>query len=60
MLNRENKHERHLILEGLARARLDFRFSHGAKLAFALAEIEARRNNRNLWSGGLDGIEGKQ
>jgi len=38
-----------LILEGLARARLDFRFSHEAKLAFALAEWEARENRRNLW-----------
>ena len=38
-----------LIFEGLAHARLDFRYSHGAKLHFALAEIEARRNKRNLW-----------
>jgi len=40
-----------LILEGLAHARLDFRFSHEAKLAFSLAEIEARRNKRNMWRG---------
>ena len=38
-----------LIFEGLAHARLDFRYSHEAKLYFALAEIEARRNKRNLW-----------
>jgi len=46
-----------LILEGLAHARLDFRFSHEAKLHFALAEIEARRNKRNLWGVGLEGID---
>jgi len=38
-----------LIREGLARARLDFRYSHEAKLHFALAEVEARTNRRNLW-----------
>ena len=24
-------------------------YSHGAKLSFAVAEVEARQNNRNLW-----------
>ena len=38
-----------LIREGLAHARLDYRYSHGAKLAFAVAEVEARRYKRNLW-----------
>ena len=38
-----------LIREGLAQARLDYRYSHGAKLSFAIAEVEARRNKRNLW-----------
>jgi endonuclease YncB( thermonuclease family) len=41
-----------LIREGLAHARLDYRYSHGAKLAFAVAEVEARRNKRNLWGNG--------
>jgi len=49
-----------LVLEGYARARLDFRYSHEAKLVFALAEWEARKDRRNLWSVGLDGIEGRQ
>ena len=47
-----------LVEHGYARARLDFRFSHEAKLAFALAEWEARKNRRNLWS--VEGIEGRQ
>jgi len=38
-----------LVLEGYARARLDFRYSHEAKLVFALAEWEARKDRRNLW-----------
>jgi micrococcal nuclease len=38
-----------LVLEGLAHARLNFRYSHEAKLHFALAEIEARKNRKNLW-----------
>ena len=38
-----------LIREGLAHARLDYRYSHGAKLAFAVAELEARKQRRNLW-----------
>jgi len=38
-----------LIREGLAHARLDFRYSHEAKLLFSLAEVEARRDKRNLW-----------
>ena len=38
-----------LIREGLAHARLDYRYSHGAKLAFALVEIEAQKHRRNLW-----------
>ena len=38
-----------LIREGLAHARLDYRYSHGAKRAFAGAEIEARKHRRNLW-----------
>ena len=38
-----------LIREGLAHARLDYRYSHMAKLAFAVAEVEARQNKRNLW-----------
>ena len=38
-----------LIREGLAHARLNYRYSHGAKLSFAVAEVEARQNNRNLW-----------
>jgi len=41
-----------LIREGLAHARLDYRYSHGAKLAFSIAEIEGRRNKRNLWKDG--------
>ena len=49
-----------LVLEGLAHARLDFRYSHEAKLHFALAEVEARKHRRNLWSAGLEGVEGKQ
>ena len=47
-----------LIREGLAHARLDFRYSHEAKLLFALAEVEARKHRRNLWSDGLDGNDG--
>ena len=38
-----------LIREGLAHARLDYRYSHMAKLAFAVAEVEARREKLNLW-----------
>jgi len=38
-----------LIREGLAHARLEYRYSQGSKLHFALAEVEARRNKRNLW-----------
>jgi len=38
-----------LIREGLAHARLDYRYSHGAKLAFAGTELEARKNRKNLW-----------
>ena len=49
-----------LIREGLAHARLDYRYSHGSKLAFAIAEVEARKQRRNLWSFGIDGIGGKQ
>ena len=41
-----------LIREGLAHARLDYRYSHEAKLSFAVAEVEARRNKRNLWGNG--------
>jgi len=39
-----------LIREGLAHARLEYRYSQGSKLAFALAEVEARRNKKNLWN----------
>ena len=49
-----------LILEGLAHARLDFRYSHEAKLHFALAELESRKHRRNMWSLGLEGIDEKQ
>ena len=35
--------------EGLAHARLDYLYSHGAKLSFAVAEVEARRYKKNLW-----------
>jgi micrococcal nuclease len=49
-----------LIREGLAHARLEYRYSQTAKLAFAVAEVEARRNKRNLWSVDIEGIEGKQ
>jgi micrococcal nuclease len=49
-----------LIREGLAHARLDFRYSHGAKLSFALAEVEARLNMRNLWSVCIEGIDREQ
>ena len=38
-----------LIREGLAHARLQYRYSHGAKLSFAVAEVEARKQRRNLW-----------
>ena len=38
-----------LIREGLAHARLDYHYSHGAKLSFAVAEVEARKHRRNLW-----------
>ena len=41
-----------LIREGLAHARLDYRYSHEAKLFFAIAEVDARRNKRNLWGNG--------
>jgi len=40
-----------LIRDGLAHARLDYRYSHEAKLAFAIAEVEARKNRWNLWKG---------
>ena len=43
-----------LIREGLAHARLDYRYSHGAKLSFAVAEVEARTNRRNLWKDGKE------
>ena len=49
-----------LIREGLAHARLGYRYSHGAKLAFAVAEVEARRDKRNMWSVDIEGIDGKQ
>lgn len=39
-----------LILEGLARAQLQYRFSKGAKTAFQQAEEEAKRTRKNLWS----------
>jgi len=39
-----------LIREGLAHARLEYRYSQGSKLAFALAEVEARKNKKNLWN----------
>ena len=39
-----------LIREGLAHAQLQYRFSKGAKEAFRLAEEEAKRAKRNLWS----------
>jgi len=42
-----------LIREGLAHARLDYRYSHEAKLFFAIAEVDARRNKRNLWGNGV-------
>jgi len=38
-----------LIREGLAHARLDYRYSHEKKLIFAVAEVEARKHRRNLW-----------
>jgi endonuclease YncB( thermonuclease family) len=38
-----------LVLEGLAHARLEFRYSHEAKLKLALAEVKARENRKNLW-----------
>jgi micrococcal nuclease len=38
-----------LIREGLAHARLHYRYSHGAKLSFAVAEVEARQNSKNIW-----------
>ena len=38
-----------LIREGLTRARLEYRYSYGAKRAFAVAEVEARKHRRNLW-----------
>jgi len=38
-----------LIREGLALARLDFRYSHSAKMHFALAEWDARISKRNIW-----------
>ena len=38
-----------LIREGLAQARLNYRYSHGAKLSFAVAEVEARQNSKNIW-----------
>ena len=41
-----------LIREGLAHARLDYRYSHGAKLSFAVAEVGARKDRRNLWKDG--------
>jgi len=41
-----------LIREGLARARLDYRYSHEAKLSFAVAEVEARKARKNLWKDG--------
>ena len=37
-----------LIREGLAHARLEYRYSHGAKLAFAVAEVEARRGKKTV------------
>jgi len=49
-----------LIREGLAHARLDFRYSHSAKMHFALAEWKARQDRRNMWSIAIDGIDGKQ
>jgi len=41
-----------LVERGLAHARLDFRFSHSAKLHFALAELESRKHRRNMWKDG--------
>jgi endonuclease YncB( thermonuclease family) len=38
-----------LVRQGLAHARLDFRYSHEAKMHFALAEWQARKYKRNLW-----------
>jgi micrococcal nuclease len=38
-----------LVLEGLAHARLNFRYSHEAKLKLAIAEVKARENRKNLW-----------
>jgi len=46
-----------LIREGLAHARLDFRYSHGAKLSFAVAEVEARTNRKNMWKDGENNNE---
>lgn len=43
-----------LIREGLAHVRFEYRYSHGAKLAFAVAEMEARKNKRNLWRDGVE------
>ncbi len=39
-----------LIHEGLARAQLQYRFSKGAKEAFRVAEEEAKRARKNIWS----------
>lgn len=39
-----------LIREGLATARLQYRFSRGAKERFRLAEEEAQAARRNIWS----------
>jgi endonuclease YncB( thermonuclease family) len=39
-----------LIYEGLARARLQYKFSNAAKERFKKAELNAKNNRRNLWS----------
>ena len=39
-----------LLLAGLARARLEFRYSPAMKRRFARAEAEARRARRGIWS----------
>jgi micrococcal nuclease len=39
-----------LIRQGYAHARLQFSYSQGKKLKFAMAEIEARRHKRGMWS----------
>ena len=39
-----------LVLEGLAVSMLGFRYSDDAKKIFVESEIEARRNNRNMWN----------